>query len=178
MWLKTADQKSAGEVAATIERYLADIKCETASTAVSRFLEPFSNLLWFVKHLLVPAILVCITVIVAIAIGITVRERRLEIAVLKVLGYRAGQILVLVLGEALFLGALSGAVGSGLSYVLMNHVIGGIKIPIGFFPVFFIPTQALWWGPAVGAGAALLGSALPAWTARAVKVSEVFAKVA
>ena len=41
-----------------------------------------------------------------------------------------------------------------------------------------IPTAALWWGPAVGGLAALLGSFLPAWSARGVKVAEVFSKVA
>ena len=42
--------------------------------------------------------------VIANAISISVRERRTEMAVLKVLGFRPGQILVLVLGEALLIG--------------------------------------------------------------------------
>jgi ABC-type lipoprotein release transport system permease subunit len=41
-----------------------------------------------------------------------------------------------------------------------------------------IPLDALWWGVAVGAGTALVGSLLPAWSASRVKPAEVFAKVA
>ena len=38
--------------------------------------------------------------------------------------------------------------------------------------------SALWWGPALGAAAALAGSFVPAWNACRVKVSEVFARTA
>ena len=54
----------------------------------------------------------------------------------------------------------------------------GIKIPIGFFPVFFVPAEALLWGPLSGGFTAFVGSVWPAWAARSVKVVEVFSKVA
>jgi ABC-type lipoprotein release transport system permease subunit len=75
-------------------------------------------------------------------------------------------------------GTLSGLASGGLTYVLINDVLQGIKFPLGFFTSFYIPASAFWWGTAMGAGTALLGSALPAWTARNVKVAEVFSKVA
>jgi putative ABC transport system permease protein len=56
-------------------------------------------------------------------------------------------------------------------------VLGGIKFPIGFFPAFRIPLAALWWGVLIGGTTALAGSIVPAWSARSVKVSEVFAKL-
>jgi len=116
--------------------------------------------------------------VIANAISISVRERRTEMAVMKVLGFRPGQILLLVLGEVLLLGALTGFLCTGLSYVVFNFVMGGIKFPVAFFPAFKIPIEALWWGPAIGGGTALIGSIVPALGARAIKVSEVFAKVA
>jgi putative ABC transport system permease protein len=76
------------------------------------------------------------------------------------------------------LGASAGFIGSGLTFGAINWGMGGISIPIGFFDRFFIPYAALWWGPAIGGLAALLGSFLPAWSARSVKVAEVFSKVA
>jgi len=57
-------------------------------------------------------------------------------------------------------------------------VMGGIKFPIAFFPIFDIYPDALWWGLVFGVGTALAGSILPAWSACNVKVAEVFAKVA
>jgi putative ABC transport system permease protein len=99
-------------------------------------------------------------------------------AVMKVLGFRPGQILALVLGEAVLIGAVSGGVSSWLTYYLMNGVAGGIPLQIAFFPRFFVPAAAFWWGPVVGSVTAVIGSFMPAWTARSVKVSEVFARVA
>ena len=89
------------------------------------------------------------------AISISVRERGKEMAILKVLGFRPGHILMLVLGEALAIGALAGFVSATAAYLLINIVFGGLKFPIAFFPTFLIPINALWWGLAVGAGTAL-----------------------
>jgi putative ABC transport system permease protein len=153
------------------------VKCETASSGVASFLDPYRDLLWGMRWLLVPAILVTMSLVIANAISISVRERRGEMAVLKVLGFGPGQVMGLVLGEALLLGILAGALSSAATYYVINDVIGGIKFPIAFFPAFKIPLQALWWGPTVGGLTALAGSILPAWSARSVKVSEVFSKV-
>jgi putative ABC transport system permease protein len=141
-------------------------------------LESFRDLIWGMRWLLTPACLATILLVIANAISISVRERRTELAVLKVIGFRPYQILTLVLGESLLLGAGAGLISAGLTYGVINWGVGGISFPIGFFDRFFVPPAALWWGPATGAAAALLGSLLPAWSARSVKVAEVFSKVA
>lgn len=128
---------------------------------------------WF----LVPAAVVSLALVIANAISISVRERRLELAVMKVIGFRPWQILVLVLGEALILGAGAGLVSAGATWYFVNEVQGGLKFPIAFFPSFLISDAAWWWGPLVGGLAALAGSVIPAVNACRVKVSEVFAKV-
>lgn len=177
-WLTVDDQAGAAQVGTTIEQYLREVKCETAATGTARFLEPFKDLLWGIKHLLVPAIVAVMMVIVANAISITVRERTAEIAVLKVLGYSKLRILILILGEGICLGLLGGLLGTAITFILVNWVFGGIKLPIAFFGVFFISDQAWWWGPCLGALTAILGGIIPALNACEVNVSEVFAKVA
>ncbi len=154
------------------------LKVETASSGISAFLEPFKDLLAFVRLLLVPMILVIMSMVMAVAISITVRERRAEMAVMKVLGFRPNQILLLVLGEALFVSGLSGLAAALATYLFFNLTWGGIPFTIGFFPVFRIPEYALFWGLAIGSVTAFLGSIVPALNARSVKVSEVFARVA
>jgi putative ABC transport system permease protein len=154
------------------------VKCETASSGIAAFLDAFRDLIWGMRWLLAPAAIASIALVIAIAISISVRERRTELAVLKVLGFRPYQILILVLGEATLMGTLFGFLGTLLTYALINFGFGGIKFPIGFFSSFYIPLDALWWGPLVGSLTALAGSLFPAWTARSVKVAEVFAKVA
>ncbi len=177
VWLKVADSRAYGQVAGQIEAssYFRDppVKCETLSSAVATQLEGFRHLIWGMKWLVSPALVVAMTLVIANAISISVRERRRELAVLKVLGFRPAQVLALVLGEALLIGAASGLVSAAVTWVTVNLALTNV-LPI----LIFVPADAFWWGPAVGALTALAGSALPAWSACQVKVSEVFARVA
>ncbi len=154
------------------------VKCETESSGVGSFLDAYRDLLWGMRWLLIPACLGTLALVLANAISISVRERRTEIAVLKVLGFRPAQILLLVIGEAVLLGLLSGFASAALTYMIINWCFHGLSFPMGFFPVFMVPLNALWWGVVAGAGAALAGSLLPAWSASRVKPAEVFAKIA
>jgi putative ABC transport system permease protein len=177
-WLLVQTQEAATRVSAAITNYLPQVKCETLASAMNRFLEPFKDLLFGMRFILVPAIFFVMTLIVANAISITVRERRKELAVLKVLGFSGRQILILVLGEGLLLGLLAGTLGSWSMYGLINLLMEGINIPIGFFPLFFVPQEALWWGPISGLVVTTLGCTLPAISAKRVKVVDVFSRVA
>lgn len=182
VWIKVPDRQAFGRVTEQImssPMYTSpSVKCETASSAVASFLEAYRDLIWGMRFLLSPAILITLSLVISNAISISVRERRMEMAVLKVLGFRPSQLLLLVIGEALLLGTLAGLISTSATYYLVNHVIGGIKFPIAFFPAFFIPLDAMWWGLAIGSATALIGSIMPAWSARTVKVSDVFSKVA
>ncbi len=153
------------------------VKMEIESSAYANFLSPFKGLIFFLRVFLAPGLLAVTTLVISLVISIGVRERRIEMAVLKVLGFRPWMVMGLVLGEALLLGALSGFLATAAAYSVVNAV-GGIPLPIGFFGKFFIPPSALWWGPAIGTGTSLLGTLLPAWSARRIKVSEVFSRVA
>src|SRR5262249_2552953 len=140
------------------------VKIETASTTISAALDTYRDLLAWMKWFVIPAILVTLSLVIATAISISVRERRIEMAVLKVLGFGPTQIMVMVLAEALLIGVVSGLLSAGATYLYVNKVQGGIKFPIGFFAAFRIPLAALWWGPALGAVTALAGSLVPAWS--------------
>ena len=118
-----------------------------------------------------------LALIIANAISISVRERQKEFAVMKVLGFRPNQLLALVLGESLVLGTLAGFTSAFATYFIVNKVFGGIPFPIAFFGRFFIPGEAIYWGPLIGVGTSFLGSFMPAWSARSVRVSDVFARV-
>jgi len=182
VWLKVADTAAFTQVAKQIDAApqlrSPTVKCETAASSFGAWMEAFRDLIWGMRWLLAPGCLISLSLVMANAISINVRERRAELAVLKVLGYRPWQLLVLVLGESLLLGAGAGLVSSAGTFVVVNWVMGGFPFQIAFFDTFFIPADALWWGAAVGAGTSLAGSLVPAWSARRVKVADVFAKVA
>ena len=171
-WLQVDDLKSAGQVSQTIERHLSELRCETSATANSRFMEPLKPMLWGIKWFLVPAILLVMAVILANTFSITVRERQTEIAVLKVLGFRSGHVLALVLGEAILVGTLAGLLGAAATFAAVNFS-GGIRLT--GMPVLRIPLTVFAWGPLIGVLTALAGGVIPAWIARRVKVAAVFA---
>ncbi|HLJ91661.1 MAG TPA: ABC transporter permease [Gemmataceae bacterium] len=152
------------------------VKCETFASLIANFLDSYSGFIWFIQWVLVPGSMFSMVLLIANAISLNVRERTKEMAVLKVMGFQPWQLLVLVLGEALLLGTSSGLLAGGLIYFIANTLAGGITLP-GSEP-FPVPWMAVVWGASVGGATALLGSFLPAWTARTIKASEVFARVA
>jgi putative ABC transport system permease protein len=182
VWLRVPDARSFGRVANQVmssPSYSAPaVKCETASSGSAAFFDSYKDLLWIFKWLVVPSLLVGMALVMAMAISISVRERRTEMAVLKVLGFTPRRIMALVLGEAVLVGALSGLLSGLLSYALVNGTLGGIPLPLAWIEMWPILADAFWWGMLVGTVTALLGSLVPAWNARRIKVSEVFAKVA
>src|SRR5262245_56951339 len=137
VWLKVPDTEAfrrVGEQITSSSMFTSPaVKVETASSGLASFLDAYRDLLWGMRWILVPAILVTMAMVISNAISISVRERRTEMAVLKVLGYGPNQILALVLGEALLIGVLSGTLSSGITYLLVNYVLGGVKFPIVFF---------------------------------------------
>jgi putative ABC transport system permease protein len=154
------------------------VKCETAASGIASFLESYRDLIWMMRWLLAPAILLTLSLVIANAISISVRERRREFAVLRVLGFRPRHILVLVVGEAVALGGFAGLASAGGTYYVIDHVFGGFNFPIAFFGAFFIPAAAILWGLGAGVATALLGSVVPAWSASGIQVTEALSKVA
>jgi putative ABC transport system permease protein len=150
------------------------IKLETASSGIGSFLTAYKDIFWGMKYILVPAMIGIMCLVVANAISISVRERRTEMAVLKVLGFQPRHVMLLVLGEALLVGFMAG----GMSSLLAWGMLGNFKFQIAFFGAFIVPTIALVYAPLLGMTVAFAGSVIPATTAKNVKVAEVFAKVA
>lgn len=150
------------------------IKLETASSGIGSFLDAYKDIFFGVKYILTPAMVGIMCLVIANAISIGVRERRTEMAVLKVLGFQPRHVLALVLGEAILVGLLAG----GMAAFLAWFGIGNLKLQIAFFGAFFVPWNAMILAPLLGVFVSVLGSIGPALSAKNVKVAEVFAKVA
>jgi putative ABC transport system permease protein len=150
------------------------IKLETASSGIGSWLESLKDIFFGMKYVMTPAMVAIMCLVIANAISIGVRERRTELAVLKVLGFQPRHVMLLVLGEAILVGLMAG----GMSTFIAWFLIGGFKLQIAFFGAFFVPSIVMVYGPILGAAVAIIGSLGPALTAKNVKVAEVFAKVA
>jgi putative ABC transport system permease protein len=177
VWLQVPDQAAFHRLAQQIESSpqfgSPAVKCQTLSAEIATVLEAYKDLIWGMRWLLAPSILATMALVLSNAISISVRERRGELALLKVLGFRPGQVLALVVGEAVALGAVAGLLSALFSYLIIDKAL----VDYNDSPIH-IPESALWWGPVVGGLAALAGSAASAWSVCRVKVSEVLARVA
>jgi putative ABC transport system permease protein len=97
------------------------------------------------------------------------------------LGFEPKAILALVVGEAVLIGAASGAVGTALAWACSEVALSGLLPPSGFTRLFYlfpIPIGDILWGVPVGELVGFAGSIVPARNARGIKVSDVFAKIA
>ncbi len=184
VWLLLRDTETARRVASRIQEqfqhYQPELKVENESAGVARFVSREEAILSIIE--LVAGILVLDMVIVlSNSISVATRERKVEMAVLKVLGFEPLTIMFLVIGEAMLIGAISGFVGAGLSWLCSTLAVHGIlpsRIATRIFVSFPIPTQMVLWGALIGTFVGFIGSVVPAWNARKVRVSDVFAKIA
>jgi putative ABC transport system permease protein len=112
--IEIADPEKAGvtgrAIDALFENSDAQTKTETEAAFRAGFVALAGNLTLLLRFI---GLTVTFTILLVTAntMSLAVRERRTEIAVLKTLGFKAHQVMTLVLGEALIIGALGGAVG-------------------------------------------------------------------
>src|SRR5262249_27878479 len=131
VWLQVSDsdafRKVADQVMTSSYYTIPSVKCETASSGISSFLDAYRDMIWAAKWVLLPTILGVMALVIANAISISVRERRTEMAVLKVLGFGPTRIMALVLGEAVLVGAGSGLLSAALAYGYIHLYKGGFS---------------------------------------------------
>jgi len=178
IWIRVPTRQTYEQLAAAVgetKNFSAPaVKMETASAGIGTFMEAYKDIFWGMKFVLAPAMLAIMSLVVANAISISVRERRTEMAVLKVLGFQPVHVMGLILGEAL----LVGAIGGGMSTLLAWKLLGSFKFQVAFLGAFAVPDEVLLIGPVLGMAVAFVGSIGPALAAKNVKVAEVFAKQA
>ena len=174
----------AKELAATLsndyENRQPSLKVETESAGVARFAARSQAVLQIIDGV-VAILLIDMVIILSNSISISVRERRVEMAVLKVLGFQPLHITFMIIAEAMLVGGLAGLFGTAI-VCLLSQLTVNEQLPVmvwnKFLLQFPVPWSASLWGMLIGAGVGLTGSAIPASSARSVKVSDVFAKIA
>jgi putative ABC transport system permease protein len=100
-------------------------KTQTEAQFIASFLEMAGDLA-LILNAIGMGVAFTILLVTANTMSMAIRERRIEIAVLKTLGYSSGLVLAMVLGEALVIGI----VGSGLGTLMARGLVGNLgKIP-------------------------------------------------
>jgi putative ABC transport system permease protein len=109
------------------------------------------------------------------ALAIAVAQRRREVGILRALGTRRSQVLLLFLGEGLLMGLLGSLLGLGLGILLARSVldlVGGTVTAL-FLTVkpagLTLTSSQVVLGVSIGVGAAFAASLLPAWRASVIE---------
>lgn len=143
------DPARAGEISKAIDALFentdAQTKTETEGAFVASFIALVGNLSLLLNGIGL-AVTFTILLVTANTMSMAVRERRTEIAVLKTLGFPGRLVLLLIIGEAMVLALLGGALGLGLGVAMVKALVGAPVIgPLlaGFPSVGLTPAIAL-----------------------------------
>jgi putative ABC transport system permease protein len=138
MTVKVNDPNQAEAVAKRVDALFANSSDETKTGTEKAFTKQFMEQIGNIGKILVSvvfAVFFTMLLVTANTMAQSVRERTNEIGVLKTLGFSAGSVLRLVIGEALFLTILGGLIGFGLAWL----AVGGLQPTMKqYFPVFEI----------------------------------------
>ncbi|MGH7949313.1 MAG: ABC transporter permease, partial [Candidatus Binataceae bacterium] len=127
-WVKVDKASAVPQVIAAIDEGSANSSAETQSESESSFIGGFMEnyrTIFTLAEVLGGIIVLTILLVAANTCAMSVRERRGEIAVMRAIGYRSGQILTLLLAESLMVALAGGIVGCGSAYVLLKVFVVG-----------------------------------------------------
>src|ERR1041384_754364 len=131
---------------------------ETKTATESAFIQGFANQMGNIGARITgvaAAVFFTMLLVTANTMGQSIRERLSEIGVMKTLGYSNSTVTGLVIGEALLVTALGGAIGLGLAALMSLGLANGLA---QFFPVLGMPASTY----AVGAALVIVLGGLAA----------------
>jgi putative ABC transport system permease protein len=183
-WVMTRvdDPSKSADISARIDRIFDERDTQTVTMSERNmqlsFMAMFGAILT-VLDIVSIIILLIMLMILGNTIAMGVRERTREYAVLRAIGFQPWHIRFFVLGEAVVLGIVAGAVGVGIAYPFVNGVMGKAieENMSAWFPYFRVE-------PGVAAAAALIAVVLattaalvPAIQAGRISVTDALRRV-
>ncbi|HYH45350.1 MAG TPA: FtsX-like permease family protein [Thermoanaerobaculia bacterium] len=155
----------------------AQVRAETEKAFQLSFLEMMGNVrLLFTAIGL--AVIVSILFIVANTMAMAARERTTEVAVLKTLGFSQGQVLSLVLLEALVVGLAGALIACGASALLIGVFSAGLEKVMPLFGTLAMTPRAWAIGLGLGLLVGLFSGLAPAVSAARLNIVDALRRVA
>jgi putative ABC transport system permease protein len=168
---RVEDPRQAEDVAALIDEEFANSPWETKAETEGAFLRGWARQVGDITTIML-AILSAVFFTILLVTGNTmaqaVRERTVEIGVLKAIGLNNVQMLCLVLAESLMLALIGGVLGLGVAYWLISKgdPTGGA------LPMFRFPLQDVALGFGLVGALGFASGFLPAWQAMRLQIAE------
>lgn len=177
-WLMADSADSVAGIMESVDTMNRNSPHETRTETERNFVLGFMKMLGNVKFLVGSiSLVVAFTMLIVAAsnMAMTIRERTREIAILKSIGYPAHLVLILILGEAVFLSVLSGVISCSAAWG-MGHM-SLYAATSGMIERFVVKGPT--YGIALGGGAAigLLSALAPAIHASRMSILEAFRRL-
>jgi putative ABC transport system permease protein len=139
--IRIADPAQAGAISNQIDALFKNSRAETKSETERAFQQGFiaaAGAIITAMNFMSFVIIGIIMLVVGNTMIMSARERTREYAVFKTLGFSAGHLVGLILGESLLISALGGGLGLFFTYPFVAGFAA--VVPKGFFPVFNVET--------------------------------------
>ncbi len=176
IWVKVDRPSSAPRVAAEIDALFANMPVQTKTQSYKGFM---LSAVKQMESLQIALSLIGLAIVIAMLLGtansiaMAVRERTVEVGILKSLGFLKRHVLALVLGESVITALIGGIIGISLSYGLL--LVFGLRLPIEFTTVrgeLVLSPESAFKALMASVAIGLLGGMWPAVRAARLRVVE------
>jgi putative ABC transport system permease protein len=123
-------------------------------------------------------VLLILLLILGNTMAMATRERTVEYAVLRAIGFKPGHVVAMVIGEGIVIASLGIALAFGMApSILRGAGQGFAAIMGGFLGDFAIDPIAAVWAIAVALAGGTLAAAIPAWRAGRMRLVDALRRV-
>ena len=176
MTVKVANPEDSDLIAKRIDEQFTNSSDETKTATEKAFTKQFLEQIGNIGKILISvvfAVFFTMLLVTANTMAQSVRERTNEIGVLKTLGFEAGTVLKLIIGEALFLTIVGGLIGFALAYV----AVGGLQPMMKkYFPIFEIANSTIITALVLMVALGVITGLWPALSAMRLKITDALRK--
>lgn len=169
--VKIKDPNQAAQVSAAIDQQFANSAAETKTSPEKAWMQGFANQIGDIGTIMVlilTATLFIMLIVSANTMTQAVRERTMELAVLKTLGFSNGLVLAMVLIESVVLAIVGGGLGLTIG-ALMVKGLGGNS---AFLPPFVINPNSMILGALLCVVLGVLAGLIPATNAMRLRITD------
>jgi putative ABC transport system permease protein len=172
-WMKARSDEDIPKLKELIDGHTMNSSTPTETITEKEFANQFMQMMGNIKAIVAgigALVLMIMIMMTANTMAMAARERVTEVAVMRTLGFTAGQILSVILAESVLVSLLGSAIAIGGSLLVFN--VGGFSPSPIYFPVFLVEPQTI----VTALGAALFcgvaSSMVPAVRAARRKISD------
>ncbi|NUM55828.1 MAG: ABC transporter permease [Candidatus Hydrogenedentes bacterium] len=169
--VQVTDPERAVEVASAIDAEFANSPFETKAEPEGAFIQGFAQQIGDIGTIMiavVSAVFFTILLVAGNTMAQAVRERTVEIGVLKAIGFTNGLVLALVLVESCIIAVVGGLPGLGAAWLYTTFV--GSPDPASL-PVFYLPSRDVAIGVVLAVALGLVAGMFPALQAMRLRVA-------